>query len=143
MGRKATRTSTANQPCKGSRGRNPTTPNLPRRSQRVSTPFKKKETAGGVKRKNRHSQAKHRGEGSHNRHQTLPKSMSNPTWLAELTHSNKKGVQNVIASKSPFVVRSRTHPFLALAPLCGSFSFGTSHPCRTLPTDFPSPLPLP
>ena len=80
-GRNATRTSTAHQPCKGSKGRKPTTPNLPKRSQRISTPFKKKERAGGVKRKNRHSQAKHRGGGSHNRHQTLPKSMSNPTWL--------------------------------------------------------------
>ena len=37
--------------CKGSKGRNPTTPNLPKRSQRIGTPYKKKGEGGRGQKK--------------------------------------------------------------------------------------------
>ena len=64
------------------KGGNQPPPNLPKRSQRISTQVKK-----------RHRQVKHSGGGSHNRHQTLPNSKSNPTWLNSGIQAN--GDQNV------------------------------------------------
>ena len=72
------------------------------------------ERLGGVKRKKRHGQAKHRGGGSHNHHQTLPNQVHEQPHLAELKRSTPERQTNrleqVIASKSLFVVRARTHP---------------------------------
>ena len=49
------RSSTANQPCKGSKGRKPTTPNLSKRSQRI-TPSSKKRGEGGRGQKKEQTQ---------------------------------------------------------------------------------------
>ena len=113
-GRNATRTSTAHQPCKGSKGRKPTTPNLPKRSQRISAPFKKGEGGRGQKKD------KTQLSKTPWRRITQPPSnvaqVHEQPHLAELTHSNKmvtrtsNRLEQVIASKSRFVVRSRTHP---------------------------------
>lgn len=126
-GRKETGTSAANQPCKGGSKKKPTTPKFNQKGRNEWRPLHKGE-CGRIKKRKGHNKALNPWRKI--RQQTLPYSKSNPTWLNSWPVDPTNRLKQIIASKSPFVVRSRTRPKTSDLHKVGRFRSVTALPSR-------------